>query len=64
MVDCVEEIKDKRIIIHPRCTKTIDSLQGLAWLPDKRDLESITKYDHPADSLRYFFTGILPMMNN
>jgi hypothetical protein len=62
LVDTIEtRLDDDRVCIkiHPRCKRTIESLESLLWMPNKMDIMSINGDDHFADALRYFLTSKL-----
>ncbi len=56
VLDGIDSVKRHKIIVHPRCVKTIEEFQGYSWKKNRNDeiLDEPVKFnDHAMDALRY-----------
>lgn len=63
-VNCVNRLlRDKRLIIHPRCKKLINDLEKVTWKEGKNDLDKTTDklLTHISDSLGYLCNKLDPI---
>jgi len=54
-------LRDKRIIIHPRCKKLINDLEKVVWKNDDLDQKTDKMLTHISDALGYLCWGIDPL---
>ncbi len=50
---------EPRLVVHPRCVRTIAALKGYQWSENGESIEKDGEHDHLMDALRYGACGML-----